>query len=143
MRIVTKGSAGPGLRRGAVAIAFALSAACGGSTTTPTTPAAPTVTETFTGTVQAGSLAFNNFTVAQAGTLTATIVSLSPQTTITIGFGIGQPSGTDCTLISYDETSRVGSVLQGSINPGTFCVELYDIGNVQGSVDYSVTVDHP
>jgi hypothetical protein len=143
MRIVARRSAGPGLRLGAAAFAVVGLAACGGSSSTPTTPAAPTSTETFTGTVSAGGVSFNSFTVAQTGTLTATLVSLSPQATITMGFGIGQPATTGCSLISADETSRVGSVLQGTIDPGTFCVELYDIGNVQGSVDYTVTVDHP
>lgn len=143
MRIVTRRSAGPGLRRGAAVIALACLAACGGSSSTPTTPAAPTTTETFTGTVPAGGAAFSNFAVAQTGTLTATLVSLSPQSTITMGFGIGQPATTGCSLISADETSRMGSVLQGTIDPGTFCVEVYDIGNVQDSVDYTVTVDHP
>jgi hypothetical protein len=143
MRILTRRSASPVLGIAAAVIGLALTAACGGSTTTPTTPTAPTTTETFTGTVAAGGLAFDNFNVAQSGTLTATLVSLSPQATITMGFGIGQPSTTGCTLISYDETSRVASVLQGSINPGTFCVELYDIGNVVNSDDYTVTVSHP
>jgi hypothetical protein len=143
MRTCTRGSARRGLAVGAAVMTLALAAACGGGSTTPTTPTAPTTTETFTGAVSAGGLAFNNFNVAQAGTLTATIVSLTPQTTITMGFGIGQPSTTGCTLISYDETARVGSVQQGTINPGTYCVELYDIGNVVDSVNYQVTVDHP
>jgi hypothetical protein len=143
MRIVTRHAAGTCLRWGALVVALPLTAACGGSTTTPTTPTASTTTETFTGAVPAGGLAFNDFNVAQAGNLTATIVSLAPQTTITMGFGIGQPSTTGCTLISYDETARVGSVQQGTINPGTYCVELYDIGNVVNSVNYTVTVDHP
>jgi hypothetical protein len=142
MRTCTRSSARRGLAVGAAVMALALAAACGGSST-PTSPAPSTITETFTGTVPAGGLAYNNFSVAQTGTLTAAIVSLTPQTTITMGFGIGQPAATGCTLISYDETARVGSVQQGTVNPGTFCVELYDIGNVQGSVNYQVSVDHP
>ena len=31
----------------------------------------------------------------------------------------------------------------GSIIPGTFCVTVYDVGNVTDSVNYTVTVTHP
>ncbi len=148
MPVDSRGSAGAGVRWRAVAIAVALAAlagACGGSsdTITATPTAAPTTTDVFTGTVQAGGVAFHNFTIVQQGTLTATLTSLSPQTTITVGFGVGQPSGTTCPLLSSIETAKVSSVLSGTIAAGAYCVAIYDIGNVQGSDDYTITVNHP
>lgn len=148
MPVDSRGSAGAGVRWPAVAIAVALATlagACGGSnTTTPTpTPTPPILTDVFTGTVQAGGVASHNFTVAQQGTLTATLTSLSPQSTITMGFGIGQPSGTTCSLLSSSETAKMGSVLSGTIAVGAYCVQIYDIGNVQGSDDYTITLTHP
>jgi hypothetical protein len=104
---------------------------------------APTTTETFTGTLAAGGAAFHNFTIAQPGTLTATLTSLSPQTTITMGFGVGQPSGATCSILSGIENAKVSSVLSGTIGVGPYCVEIYDLGNVQGSDDYTITVIHP
>jgi hypothetical protein len=142
----SRGSQGASVRWRVVAIAgviAALTGACGGSsTTTPTTPAAPITTETLTGAVLAGGVAFHTFTVAQQGTLTATLTSLSPQTTITMGLGIGTVSGTACSLLSSNETTKVGTVLSGTIAVGSYCVQIYDIGNVQVSDDYTITLTH-
>ena len=147
MRIGTRHRARTSLRWGAAVIALALTGACGGSTTTTPTPTpTPTyVTQTFSGTIQAGAAAFHPFTVTTQGTLTATLTTFSPQSGITMGFGIGQPSGTTCPLLTgaYLETAKVGSVLQGTIGVGSYCVQLYDLGNVQGSDDYVITLTHP
>jgi len=146
MPIDSRRSEGVGVRWRAAAIAVSLAAlagACGGSsTTTPTTPAPPITTETLTGTIQAGGVAFHTFTITQQGTLTATLTSLSPQTTITMGLGIGTLSGTACSLLSTNETTKVGTVLSGTIAVGAYCVQIYDIGNVQGSDDYTITLAH-
>ncbi len=139
MRIDARHSAAPSLRWGAVAAALAL-AACGGSN--PTTPTAPTTTDTFTGTLAAGGVDAHTFTVAQAGALTVTLTTLSPQGTITVGLGLGQPSGTTCSLISTDNTAKMGSVEQTTLDVGSYCVGIYDIGNVQGSDTYTLTVSH-
>jgi hypothetical protein len=148
MSFDSRSSAGAGGSCRAVAIALglaALAAACGGSsaTTPTTTPTPTTMTETFTGTVPAGGVAFHNFTVAQQGTITATLTTLSPQSTITVGLGIGNPSGTTCTLTSTNETTKMGSVLSGTIAVGAYCIQIYDIGNIQGSDDYTITLVHP
>jgi hypothetical protein len=125
----------------ALAAAAALSS-CGGDTTTTATPT--TVTDTFNGTLQAlGSVQFP-FTVNTAGVVSATLTTLNPQSTITVGFGLGQPSAGVCNLISgaYSEASKVGTPISGTINAGSYCVVLYDIGNVVGSDDFTITVSH-
>jgi hypothetical protein len=102
-----------------------------------------TVTETFSGTLSASGFDSHSFTVNNSGDVDATLTGLAPQSTITVGFGLGQPTSTGCSLISYTETARVGSVLQGAITPGSYCVSVYDIGNVQGLETYTVTIAHP
>lgn len=139
MRIDARPWARPSLRWGAVAAALAL-AACGGSGTT--SPTAPAKTETCTDTLGAAGVDSRTVTVAQAGTLTVTLTTLSPQSTITVGLGLGQPSGTSCALSSTDETARMGSVEQTTLDAGAWCVAIYDIGNVQGSDSYTLTVSH-
>jgi hypothetical protein len=146
MPVDSRGSGGAGARWRSAGLAVALAAltgACGGSsdTTTPTTPAV-TVTETLNGTVLAGGVAFHTFSITQQGALTATLTTLSPQSTITMGMGIGTISGTSCSLLSTNETTKVGTVTSGTIAVGTYCVEIYDIGNVQGSDDYTITLTH-
>jgi len=142
MRIDARPWARLSLRWGAVAAALAFAACGGSSTTTATSPTAPTTTDTFTGTLGAGGVDLHNFTVSQAGTITVTLASVAPQGTITVGLGLGQPSGTACSLISTDETARMGSVEQGTVGVGSYCVEIYDLGNVQASDTYTITVNH-
>jgi hypothetical protein len=140
------------LRRAAAAASFLLVASlvlssCGGASTPTSTPTpTPEVkTETFTGTLAQGGSAFSLFTVAAQGVITATLTSLSPQSTITTGFGIGTPSGTTCSLISgaYSEAAKVGFALSGTIAAGSYCVLIYDIGNQSGPNDYLITISHP
>jgi len=123
-------------------------AACGGGTDTPTsaaTPAPEIKTETFTGTVSPSGAPYHSFTVVAQGAITATLVSVSPQTTITMGFGVGTVSGGACALISgaYSESAKSGYALSGTIAAGSYCVVLYDIGNLSAANDYVITVSHP
>jgi hypothetical protein len=130
-----------GMGLAALVLAGALSA-CGGDTTTPTTPT--TVIDTFNGTLQAlGSVQYP-FTVNSAGVVSATVTSLNPQATITVGFGLGQPSAGVCNLISgaFSESAKVGQPISGTINAGSYCVVLYDIGNVVGSDDFVIQISH-
>jgi hypothetical protein len=39
--------------------------------------------------------------------------------------------------------ARQGDVLGGSAQPGSYCVEVFDVGNVQTTATYSVQVAHP
>jgi hypothetical protein len=102
-----------------------------------------TTTDTFNGTVTSTGFDSHSFTVSNSGDVVATLTALSPQTTITVGFGLGQPSSTGCSLYSYSESARVGTVLSGTIGAGTYCVTVYDVGNIQGSDTYTLTVLHP
>lgn len=102
-----------------------------------------TTTDTFNGTVTSTGFDSHSFTVSNSGDVVATLTALSPQTTITVGFGLGQPTSTGCSLYSYSESARIGTVLSGTIGAGTYCVTVYDVGNIQGSDTYTLTVMHP
>ena len=125
----------------------------GGGTTTAPTAAAATTTETFTGTLAPQGLNSHNFTIAVAGQVAITLTAVGPPATITVGLGVGVPSGTTCSL-----TLGAGSVVsaQASSTPqiagtsaaGALCVAIYDLafasnaGNLANPVDYSITVAH-
>ena len=125
-------------------------AACSGSnsTTAVTTPASPTVTETFPGTVLYQGVDFHTFNVAQSGTVNVTLTAAGPPPTIWMGLGLGTPSASACGLISPSTSTptpaSVTAQLSGTLAPGTYCVQVYDIGNLSpgGGVTYSVTVAH-
>lgn len=142
------------MTRLALLVAAALAASCGGSDTAPTTIAEPaTSTETFTGTVQPpvngqGQADSHNFTVAAAGTLTVTLTAAGPPATIKMGIAVGNPNtaGT-CVVASSTAVTEVSAsttpALQGTLtSPGTYCVVVFDTGNVLQAVTYSVTVVH-
>ena len=123
-------------------------AACSGSDSTPsvTTPAATTTTETFTGTVQPNfGVDFHSFTVAQTGTVSVTLTAAGPPATIFMGLGIGTPSSSTCAVISGDSTiapAAATAQLSGTVSAGSYCVQVYDVGNETAPVLYSVTVAH-
>ena len=137
---------------GAIAIAAstAFAAACGGgnSSSNVTAPTGTVTTETFNGTVQPGGSDSHNFTVAVAGSVSITLVSTAPQTTLTMGLGVGTPSATGtCSFLSGGTTlTPAGSTAQltGTLNPGTYCVAVVDQGNIAPGVTltYTVTVAH-
>jgi hypothetical protein len=122
-------------------------AACGSSESTSTTaPAAPTVTDPFSGTVPAGGFDFHNFTVGQTGTVSITLVSATPPPTIQMGLGVGTPGTGTCSVNPADATEAAAgptAQLSFTLAAGNYCVEVYDVGNQIPSVTYSVTVSHP
>jgi hypothetical protein len=136
---------------GAVALAAsaALAAACGGSNdaATVTAPTGTVVTETFNGVVPVGGSSVNNFTVTVPGTLSVTLLSTSPQTTLTMGLGIGNPgAGGTCAFLSGGTTQTFAGTtaqLSGTLPAsGAYCVAVIDVGNAAGPISYTVTVAH-
>lgn len=104
-----------------------------------------TRTETFSGTLSQHGNAVGTFTVSQTGTVSVTLASLSPSSTVAVGLGIGTPSGTNaCTLTTSTSNAVAGSSAQISVteNPGSFCVEIYDVGNLTTAVTYTINVTH-
>jgi len=132
----------------AAAIAIT-AAACGGSSasSTVTSPSGTVVTETFTGVVGIGGTTVNNFNVTTPGSLSITLVSTSPQTTLTMGLGVGNPgAGGICSFISGGTTTTVAGTtaqLSGTLaSSGAYCVAVVDVGNAAGPITYVVTVAH-
>jgi len=130
----------------AVAILM-VSTACGSNSTStiPTTPVNP-VTDTFAGTLNVNGAATYPFTVTVPGTVTATLTTVGPDTTIPIGFSIGTWSGTTCSVGSglFQDQAVQGAVIVATVSaPGTLCLRVYDSGTLQAAVTYSVDVVHP
>jgi len=106
------------------------------------TPATPTISETFTGTLLPFGNSMNTFSVQQVGAIRVSLTSVSPPASV--GIGVGTPSGANCLLIQ-------GLTAVPSANPqisgtatitGTFCISVFDVGNLVESVTYAVTVRH-
>jgi hypothetical protein len=131
------------------AFAMVVAVASGGcnllnDATSPDNPSAPASSETFSGTVGVQGSSRSTFTVAQQGTVSVTLSAASPS--VAMGLGIGTPNGaTACAMTSSTTSATAGPSPQLTVTeaPGSYCVSVYDVGNVTTSVTYSVVVAHP
>lgn len=114
--------------------------------TTPT-PTPVTSTETFTGTINQLGQSVHSFTVSTAGSTTVTLTAVDPLTTMALGVAIGTWSNSSCgTTIAYNENARTNiTALSGTATAGSYCLKIYDSGNVPASwlVNYTIQVVHP
>lgn len=131
---------------GALLLAAALVAtnACGPSA--PLTPSPTLVTENFSGTVQIDGTSSHPFTVTTGDSPAfATLTAAGPPATIVMGLGIGgwTASTSTCTLISGLATPA-GTIaqLQGFVQRGTYCVQVFDVGTATTPIAYTVKVEH-
>ena len=118
------------------------------TSSTTTTVAAPTVTESFTGTLPVGGFRFYSFNIAANGTVNVTLKSITGTgvpSTVQVGLGIGQPSGADCaTTVTVTAGSQFAAPQQtGVFGPGVFCVRVFDVGNLFAPAAFSITIAHP
>jgi hypothetical protein len=118
------------------------------STSTTTTIAAPTVSETFTGTLPVGGFKFYSFTIAANGTVNVTLNSVTGTgipPTVQVGLGIGQPAGIDCaaTVTATAGANFAKPQATGTFGPGAFCVRVYDVGNIFAPANFNITIAHP
>jgi hypothetical protein len=128
-------------------------AGCGSSSnasalTTPTATAT-LATDTFSGSIEQNRTAVYPFTVTSAGYgLLAGYTSISPASVAALGLGIGSWDTTTstCSLnVSQNDTGRSGSTaLSGTPSTGSYCLRIYDAGNIPAGVtaSYTVQVQH-
>lgn len=106
--------------------------------------AAPSVTETFTGTLLLSGNNSHVFTVSQVGGVKVSLTSVSPSAAV--GIGVGTPStfsGTCSVLSVLTVVGGPGVQMSGTATvTGTFCLAVYDVGNLVESVNYTITVLH-
>ena len=130
---------------------FLFSGACASDTsssTTAPTPAPPTTTDTFSGTVGQLATTGNPFAVSTNGPVTIELTSVEPLSTMALGVGITTWDGTACgtVAISKNDDARSGTTaLTGTATAGNYCVTVYDSGNIpEGwTVSFGVQVVHP
>jgi hypothetical protein len=128
----------------AVFLLLLAGAGCGSSTlATPPTATAPSVTETFSGTVPVLGTDFHNFTTTVQGEIDLALTAAGPPPTITMAVAIGTPSGGVCSAITSGNISASPTVYVAGTGPaGTYCISVTEIGNALQPIDYTVTVTH-
>ena len=117
-----------------------------GATTAPTTPA-PLLSNEFTGTLTQNGAATYPFNVLASGIVTGTIVSLAPDITQLVGFGIGVWDGFSCQASPgiWNDKASQNTTVTGQVNSaGSLCVRIYDSqGTLPQPVAYDIMVTHP
>ena len=114
-------------------------------TTTPTDSATPTtITDDFAGTIGINGAATHTFIVNAAGSVVATLVSMSPDNTISVGFSLGTWNGATCqTVISRDIAALGNTILGTTTSGGVLCMRIYDIGQIVDPASYQLRAVHP
>lgn len=131
------------------AVLFALTAwGCGKSSTAATTAVTPTavsVSEEFTGTLNINGGASFPFVAQAAGLITATLTTLGPDSTLSVGLSLGTWNGTSCAVASIhnDNAGQGSSIIGQATGTGSLCTRVYDVGKISESIAYTITVVHP
>ena len=125
--------------------------ACGSDSSSVTSPEAVVtlVTDTFSGSIEQNGSSVHAFTVTNSGySLLAGFTNLSPSSVAALGLGIGSwdSATSTCSLnVSQNDTARSGNTgLSGTPNAGSYCLRVYDGGNIPGgsTAAYTVQVQH-
>jgi len=114
-----------------------------------TGPTPTVVTETFNGTIGQNGTMVHNFTVSNSGyALLAGFTSISPSAVTSLGLGIAtwDPTSSTCGLnqTQNDSAKNGSTALSGTAGAGSFCIRVYDGGNIGSdtTVTYTVQVQH-
>jgi hypothetical protein len=105
-------------------------------------------TQTFAGVLpQDGSL-FYSIVVTQQGPVSLMLAAVQTPggaaLTTPVGIGVGIPKGTGCPrTTSLTTQSGLAAQLTVTLNPGTHCVAVYDVGALSGSVNFAMRITYP
>jgi len=132
--------------RAAVVLAAAVASACGDSTSS--TPVAPPVTLTneFTGTLTPNGAQTEPFIVQSSGAVAASILSLTPDSTSIVSFGLGVWDGASCQTapgVWNDKATTGTTVLGQATASGALCVRIADAqGTLTQPQAFDISVTH-
>ena len=121
-------------------------AGCDEKTDTPTTPTTPTptVTESFTGTLNRNGAQTFSFSVSATGQVTATLAELG-SSGVPISLSLGNWNGTTCQVVLANDNAKQGTLVTGTMSAaGTLCLRVYDAaGSLESAATFKVDVVHP
>ena len=99
-------------------------------------------TETFAGILTINGGVTFQFT-SNRGAVTATLATVSPDSTIVLGLSLGTWNGITCAATLPNDQAVQGSTIYGTVNTtGALCVRVYDVGKLPDSLDFEIRVIH-
>jgi hypothetical protein len=129
--------------------AASLTIACGkdAATTTATPTPAPTspTTSTFASRLTVNGAVSRTFTATQAGTVTVLLTNAGgPFTRVGLGLGVPTTGVARCALSTAMVTTPGATPqISAAVDPGAYCVTIYDIGTLADTIDFSLTLVYP
>lgn len=131
-----------GLRWLAILLFAGATAACESDVILPSPPDRVAVTETFAGTLTPNDAETFPFP-SQSGIVTATLMNLVPDSTMTLGLSLGTWNGLSCAIVLANDKATQGITITGSVNSiGNLCVRVYDVGALTDPLTYEIRVVH-
>ena len=124
---------------------FCLGVGCTTYFETPTsaTPTPPDPSK-FESQLVKGGFASRSFILTTAGTIEITLTSLVPSARVGLGVGVPDVDGSACNLSRSVETTAGSSPqVTAAADAGSYCVKIFDIGQVEESAAFAITVAHP
>jgi hypothetical protein len=105
-------------------------------------------TQTFAGELSTGESLFYSIVVTQQGPVSLMLAAVQTPggaaLTIPVGIGIGVPQGTGCPrTTSLAAQPGLAAQLTVTLNPGTYCAAVYDVGNVSSTVNFAMRITFP
>lgn len=105
-------------------------------------------TQTFAGTLNTSGSLFFSIAVSQRGPVSLTLAAVQnpggAALTTPVGIGIGIPKGTGCARTSSLTTPPgLAAQLTVTLNPGTYCAAVYDVGNLSSAANFAMRITYP
>lgn len=125
-----------------VTLAAAAAACSSEDPSTIVTPTPTETTDTFAGTLGVNGAVTFQF-VGNRGNVTATLSSVTPDSTIQVGISLGTWNGITCSAVLSNDAALQGTSIFGTVNAtGTLCVRIYDVGKVVDPLGFEIKVVH-
>src|SRR5260370_34719743 len=116
-----------------------LAAACNPNTPATPTPVAPTIVESFTGTLTVLGTNQHPFSVRQVGGVKVTLSSVDPAASVRIGLGtISGPTCVVVTSILVDPGAPAPQLSGTATVTGNFCVSISELGTPLKKINYAI-----
>jgi len=127
--------------------AVLLTAACSSNPTiiTPTPPTTIVTEPPFVATLAPDQQAHTfTFAVGGAGTVTATLTSIAPDSNDVIGISLGTWNGSACQIVLPDDQATQNQSITAVLNSaGNLCVRAYVTAPLPGVETCTIVVTHP
>jgi hypothetical protein len=100
------------------------------------------VSATFSGTVAHEGVSAHSFTIPHDRAVAVTLTGLGSTSARKVGLGLGTPTPAgNCALVEAVDSTPVSGQIGGMLRKGTYCVAVYDSGDVSAEpLDYTVSV---